>query len=82
MEAARATRDAYGKQFRIGQRTLLDLLNSENEVLTAQQAIVETQADHLLAQYRLLEALGVLIDKVDAADALAMEPQAGQTPAQ
>ncbi|WP_164513189.1 TolC family outer membrane protein [Thiosocius teredinicola] len=82
VEAARATRDAYGKQFRIGQRTLLDLLNSENEVLTAQQAIVETQADHLLAQYRLLEALGVLIDKVDAADALAMEPQAGQTPAQ
>ena len=32
-EGSTATRNAYAKQFNIGQRTLLDLLNSENEVL-------------------------------------------------
>ena len=71
--SARATRDAYEKQFNIGQRTLLDVLNSENEVLQARQSVVNTRADHLLAQYRLLEAMGTLIDQLAVGDALAHE---------
>ncbi len=71
VDAALATRNAYEKQFNIGQRTLLDLLNSENEVLQARQAVVETRADMLLAQYRVLEAMGALIDHVGVGDALA-----------
>jgi adhesin transport system outer membrane protein len=73
VEAARATRDAYEKQFNIGQRTLLDLLNSENEVLQARQSVVETGADHLLAQFRLLEAMGSLVDHLGVAGALAYD---------
>lgn len=73
IEAALATRAAYAQQFNIGQRTLLDLLNSENEVLEARQSAVETRADHLLAQYRLLEAMGVLIDQLGVGEALAAE---------
>lgn len=61
VEAALATRDAYAKQFNIGQRTLLDLLNSENEVLEAQQSVANTRADLLLAQYRILQAMGGLL---------------------
>lgn len=60
--SAEATRDAYAKQFNIGERTLLDLLNSENEVTEARKSVADTRADHLLAQYRLLEAMGALID--------------------
>lgn len=71
--AARATRDAYGKQFNIGQRTLLDVLNSENEVLQARQSVVDTRTDHLLAQYRVLEAMGALIDHLGVGAALASE---------
>lgn len=71
VESALATRKAYEKQFNIGQRTLLDLLNSENEVLQARQAVVETRADRLLAQYRLLEAMGSLLRHFDAAEVLA-----------
>lgn len=67
VDAAVATRDAYEKQFNIGQRTLLDLLNAENEVTQARQAVVDTGADHLLAQFRLLEATGRLIDHFGAA---------------
>jgi adhesin transport system outer membrane protein len=78
--AAIATRDAYAKQFNIGQRTLLDLLNAENEVTQARQSLVATLADNLLARYRLLEAMGTLIDELGVGDVLAM--QVGDTPAQ
>ena len=73
IKAALATRAAYAKQFNIGQRTLLDLLNSENEVLEARQTAVETRADPVLAQYRMLEAMGVLIDRLCVSEALAAE---------
>ena len=73
VNAAIATRDAYAKQFNIGQRTLLDLLNSENEVLQARQSVVSTRADRLLAHYRLLEAMGALVDRLGVGEALATE---------
>lgn len=73
VDAARATRDAYQKQFNIGQRTLLDLLNSENEVQQARQTLVDTSADHLLAKYRLLESMGALIDHFGVAEVVASE---------
>jgi adhesin transport system outer membrane protein len=71
--SAQATRLAYEKQFNIGQRTLLDLLNSENEVLQARQSVIETRADGLLAQYRLLEAMGALVDHLDAGGSVASD---------
>lgn len=74
VKAALATRDAYAKQFKIGQRTLLDLLNSEQEVLRARQSVVETRSDRLLAQYRVLEAMGALVDHLGAGAVLAQKP--------
>ena len=72
--SAKATREAYIKQFKIGERTLLDLLNSETEVFQARQSVVDTRAENLLAQYRLLEAMGALIDRFGVAERLAYEP--------
>jgi adhesin transport system outer membrane protein len=69
--AAIATRDAYAKQFNIGQRTLLDVLNAENEVTQARQSVVATLADNLLARYRLLEAMGTLVDELGVGAVLA-----------
>jgi adhesin transport system outer membrane protein len=74
VDAAIATRDAYAKQFNIGQRTLLDLLNAENEVSQARQSVVNAEAERLLAQYRLLEAQGQLVDHLDVADAVVRDP--------
>lgn len=71
--SAGSTRDAYAKQFNIGERTLLDLLNSENEVSQARQSLVDARADHQLAQFRLLEATGTLIDHLGVGAALAAE---------
>ena len=58
--ASRDTRDAYRKQFDIGQRTLLDLLDTENEVFTAQNQLTEAKIDHQIAQLRILNATGGL----------------------
>ncbi|WP_158380844.1 TolC family outer membrane protein [Chitinilyticum litopenaei] len=64
--ASEQTRDAYLKQFSLGQRTLLDLLDSENEFYTARTEYVNGVYTDLYARYRiaadsgrLLEVLGV-----------------------
>jgi outer membrane protein, adhesin transport system len=54
--AIEKARDAYRQQFDIGQRSLLDLLNAENELFTARRALTNAEADLLLAQARTLAA--------------------------
>lgn len=60
-----STRDSYLKQFNIGQRSLLDLLDTENEVFSSQNAFNEAIYDHMLAQYRLLNGTGELLDVLE-----------------
>lgn len=55
-----ATREAYAKQFNIGKRSLLDLLNTENEVLDAKTNILNADYDRLFAQFRVVQAEGNL----------------------
>lgn len=47
-------RDAYRQQFDIGQRTLLDLLDTENELFESRRALNRAQADFQMAQFRVL----------------------------
>lgn len=63
--ASQQTRDAYQKQFDIGQRTLLDLLDTENEVFSARNQLVEAQIDHQIAQIRVLNSTGGLLSAMD-----------------
>lgn len=55
-----ATREAYLKQFNIGKRSLLDLLNTENEVLDAKSNYLNADYDRLLSQFRVVQAEGNL----------------------
>lgn len=52
------TRDVYRQQFDIGQRSLLDLLNTENELAQAQRLHINSWADAQVAQVRLLALTG------------------------
>ncbi len=61
-ESSHMTREAYTKQFAIGQRSLLDLLDSENEFFTAQTNYVNGQFVELFARYRLLADTGTLFN--------------------
>lgn len=62
VKSTRQTRDAYAKQFNIGQRTLLDLLDSENEYFESQRAFTNAQYDRLFASYRILNGMGQLLE--------------------
>lgn len=54
-------RDAYRKQFDIGQRTLLDLLDTENELFQAKRAYANADYDLLTAQVRTQAGFGNLL---------------------
>ncbi len=81
--AADRVRVAYRNQFRIGQRTLLDVLDSENEYFQASRSYVNAEADRRLAiaralasSGRLLEALEVRRDGLPSLADLGIEPLA------
>ncbi len=60
VKAAAATKDAYDQQFNIGRRTLLDLLNTENEEVDAKRSLIKARYDQALSQLRLLNETGSL----------------------
>ena len=53
-------RDAYKQQFDIGQRSLLDVLDTENEVFQAKRAFSNAEYDLLLAYARTHAGMGTL----------------------
>jgi adhesin transport system outer membrane protein len=59
--AIEKARDAYHQQFDIGQRSLLDLLNAENELYTARRAYANAQYDLGFAYVRTQSALSQLV---------------------
>ncbi|NLX19606.1 MAG: TolC family outer membrane protein [Desulfobulbus sp.] len=58
---AAKTASAYTKQWNIGQRTLLDVLDAEAERIDSARQLVTADYDGLYAQYRILNAIGRLI---------------------
>ena len=59
------TRRAYRDQFDIGQRTLLDLLDSQNEYFDTQRAYMSSVTDLASAQARTLANMGLLLAALD-----------------
>lgn len=66
-------RDAYRQQFDIGQRSLLDLLNAENEVYTAKRAYANAEYDLGIAYARTHAAINQLTAQLGIARADAAE---------
>ena len=61
VDAASDTVIAYEKQYRIGKRTLLDLLNTENELFEARKSYLDAHYAEQFAKYRVLHATGTLL---------------------
>jgi adhesin transport system outer membrane protein len=59
--ATEKTREAYRQQFDIGQRTLLDLLDTQNEFFQASRSYINSRHDQASAQARTLAAMGQLV---------------------
>ncbi len=62
VESAELTREAYTKQFNIGQRNLIDLLDAENEVLSARRLLADARQALYLSKYQILHLQGRLLD--------------------
>ena len=60
-------REAYRKQFDIGQRTLLDLLDTENEHFQSRRAYTNAQFDYAIAHMRTLAGIGKLLSSLGVA---------------
>ncbi|MCG9720875.1 TolC family outer membrane protein [Shewanella sp. Isolate7] len=62
--AAKDTQVAYSQQFNLGQRTLLDLLDTENELFEARKDYLDAEYDEILSEYRILNATGRLLESL------------------
>ncbi|WP_297481946.1 TolC family outer membrane protein [uncultured Photobacterium sp.] len=59
--ASTKTLNAYKKQYLIGQRSLLDVLNTENEVYESKRNYVQAQYGEIEAKYRILNSTSSLL---------------------
>ncbi|KTC94108.1 TolC family outer membrane protein [Legionella erythra] len=59
--SSQRTRGAYQEQFKVGKRTLLDLLDSQNEYYEAQIQYARGQNDEIYSRYRILNGMGRLL---------------------
>ncbi|WP_432472691.1 TolC family outer membrane protein [Amphritea sp. HPY] len=55
------TLGAYKKQFDLGRRTLVDLLDAENELFEARRELLQADKDRFLTQFRVLNSMGELL---------------------
>lgn len=65
MEASAKTVAAYKQQFDIGKRSLLDVLDSENESYQARRAYTNASYRVLYVRYRILSGMGEMLHKLN-----------------
>lgn len=65
--AAEQLVQSFRAQFTIGQRTLLDVLDAENELFTARIDLTTLRYAELFARYRLLASMGILLETLGIA---------------
>lgn len=67
VEGTRQVRAAYWEQFQIGKRSIIDLLNAENEIYAARLGAATEKQELNQARYRLLGATGQLLPRLGIA---------------
>ncbi len=65
-ELSEKTLSSYVEEFNLGRRTLLDILDTEEEMYSADRELVIAKYDFILAQYRIIESIGTLSSQMDA----------------
>jgi outer membrane protein len=60
IEASQVAWEGVSVEATLGARTTLDVLNAEQELLTARSALVSAQRDEYVAAYNLLSSMGLL----------------------
>ena len=65
LDTAIQVREAYQEQFRLAQRTLLDLLNSRQEQFEAEIDLISVDYELLPTSYDIFAISGTLLDKLE-----------------
>jgi outer membrane protein len=73
--AAEAALNGVREEARLGQRTTLDVLNAQQELVNARVALVQAQRDRLVSSYSLLGAVGRLSPQVLGLHTPSYDPQ-------
>ncbi|WP_173269705.1 TolC family outer membrane protein [Thiosulfatimonas sediminis] len=56
------TLKGYRQQFSLGRRSLLDLLNTEDEYVRAKIGFITSETDYMVAKFRVQNGMGTLVD--------------------
>ena len=78
IEADRKVISAYQKEYELGQRSLIDLLNAQNQLFNAGVSLESARSVAVFADYQLLAAMGHLLDYLKTphpVDSAALEPR-------
>lgn len=70
-DAAASVVEAYRQQYDIGRRSLLDVLDSENESFQAERNYLQGQYDLLQTRLQVLNSMGELLDTLQMAPTMA-----------
>jgi len=74
IEADRRVISAYQKEYELGQRSLIDLLNAQNQLFNASVSLESTRGVSVFADYQLLAAMGELLSYLKAPKPIDAEP--------
>jgi len=66
LEADRKSIAAFQKEYELGQRSLIDLLNAQNQYFNAAVSLTSARGVIVFADYQLLAAMGTLIEYLKA----------------
>ncbi|MEO8319377.1 MAG: TolC family outer membrane protein [Bradyrhizobium sp.] len=66
MQADRKTIAAFDKEYELGQRSLIDLLNAQNQYFNAAVSLTSARGVIVFADYQLLAAMGTLLEYLKA----------------
>ena len=75
VKSAEAALNGVREEARLGQRTTLDVLNAQQELVSARIAMVVAQRDRLVNSYTLLSSIGRLAPQVLGLSVPAYDPQ-------
>ncbi|WP_426442489.1 TolC family outer membrane protein [Bradyrhizobium genosp. P] len=74
LDADRKTIAAFQKEYELGQRSLIDLLNAQNQYFNAAVSLTSARGVIVFADYQLLAAMGTLMEYLKAPPAVDAAP--------
>ncbi len=77
LESTKEVVSSYKEQFKLGQRSLLDVLDSENELFNARASLLSAQYAEIFSLLKVLGSMGLLLDTLGIERPKEADPRLG-----